>query len=177
MSPSQWFALDPGTLASWTRPPSWRILLGGLVLAAGLFGGAETPATAQSAWGQSSWDVPVQERNRRPWEHSLSPQDVPQDRGVEPGTLDRIPGWAAPQRDPRHGTAPNYGDLQWGNTERKGNAERQGNGVQMNGGPTLPGNPNRVPLGGLEWLLAAGAGYGAHRLRNCSQDSDDTASV
>ena len=162
MSPSQWFSLDPGTPAG--TPASWRILLGGLVLAAGLLGGTETPAIAQSASGQSPWNAPVQERGHEPWERSLSPQDVPQDRGVEPGTLDRIPGWAAPQRDPRHGTAPNYGDLQWGNTERKGNAERQGNGVQMNG-VILPDDPNRVPLGGLEWLLIAGTGYGAHRLR------------
>jgi hypothetical protein len=28
-----------------------------------------------------------------------------------------------------------------------------------------PDNGSRVPLGGLEWLLAAGLGYGAYRLR------------
>mgnify|MGYP006443279241 CR=1 FL=1 len=112
----------------------------------------------------------MQERNQGPWERSLSPQDMPQDRGVEPGTLDRIPGWAAPQENPRHDAAPHYGDLQWGD------AERQGNGVQMNGIGPKP-NPDRTPLGGLEWLLIAGAGYGAHRLRNRSEDSDDTASM
>ena len=95
MSLSQWFSLDLDT------PASWRALLGGLVLAAGLLGGAETPVIAQSAWEQSSWHAPVQERNQGPWERSLSPQDVPQDRGVEPGTLNRIPGWAAPQGNPR----------------------------------------------------------------------------
>ena len=157
MSLFQWFALDPGT------PASWRVLLGGIVLAAGLLGGAETPVIAQSAWEQSPWDAPVQERHHRPWGRSLSPQDAPQDRGVEPGTLDRTPGWAAPQENPRHGTTPNYGDLQWGN------AERQGDGVQMNMTPPPPeDDPNKVPLGGLEWLLIAGAGYGAHRLRKQS---------
>lgn len=32
----------------------------------------------------------------------------------------------------------------------------------MNGPPD---NPNRVPLGGIEWLILAGAGYGIFRLR------------
>jgi len=36
--------------------------------------------------------------------------------------------------------------------------------TQMNPAST-PDNPSRVPLGGLEWLLAAGLGYGAYRLR------------
>lgn len=32
----------------------------------------------------------------------------------------------------------------------------------MNGPPD---NPNRVPLGGIEWLILAGAGYGIFRLK------------
>jgi hypothetical protein len=33
-------------------------------------------------------------------------------------------------------------------------------------GGGLPGDGNKVPLGGLEWLLAAGAGYGYWKLRD-----------
>jgi hypothetical protein len=38
---------------------------------------------------------------------------------------------------------------------------------------TPPSDPNKVPVdGGLAWLLAAGAGYAAHRLRKKEDDAD-----
>ncbi len=50
-------------------------------------------------------------------------------------------------------------------------AKRQSDGVQMN--MTPPSDPNKVPVdGGLAWLLAAGAGYAAHRLRKKEDDAD-----
>jgi len=38
-------------------------------------------------------------------------------------------------------------------------------------GPDLPSDPSEAPIGGLEWLVAAAAGYGAYRLREQS-DAD-----
>jgi len=37
--------------------------------------------------------------------------------------------------------------------------------------PNPPGDPAQAPIGGLEWLVAAAAGYGAYRLREQS-DAD-----
>jgi hypothetical protein len=38
--------------------------------------------------------------------------------------------------------------------------------------PPPPDDPSRIPLGGLEWLLVAGAGYAAHRLRDEKGEED-----
>ena len=46
----------------------------------------------------------------------------------------------------------------------------------MNTGPDLPDDndgPNQVPLGGAEWLAAAGAAYALKRLRKDGGDEDD----
>ena len=37
--------------------------------------------------------------------------------------------------------------------------------AQTNSGPNTPSAPNQVPLGGAEWLAAAGAAYALNRLR------------
>ena len=63
----------------------------------------------------------------------------------------RLPSWAEPngqQLSPRAGSRP----------------EIQSPGGRTNDIGTEP-NPDRVPLGGLEWLVAAGIGYGVLRLR------------
>ena len=59
-----------------------------------------------------------------------------------------LPGWAAPSQESR---------------SRK---ERQDQMRTKMDPP--PGDPNRdrVPLGGLEWLILAGAGYGLFKLRD-----------
>jgi hypothetical protein len=36
-----------------------------------------------------------------------------------------------------------------------------------------PGEPDPIPLGGTEWLLAAGAGYALYRLRDDEDEDED----
>ena len=80
---------------------------------------------------------------------SSSPEAV--QRGPEGPAGASLPPWAEPQRPSPHSSSPN-GDPGLGSP------------VTTNGiGP--PDNPNRVPLGGIEWLMLAGAGYGIFRLR------------
>lgn len=43
-------------------------------------------------------------------------------------------------------------------------------------GPGVPDEPNQVPLGGAEWLAAAGAAYAMNRLRKNGEDEEDGAS-
>jgi hypothetical protein len=45
-------------------------------------------------------------------------------------------------------------------------ALRMTNSDDNPGGGLPPGGNREVPLGGLEWLLAAGAGYGFWKLRD-----------
>jgi len=47
-----------------------------------------------------------------------------------------------------------------------GGANAPGGTAQTNQtAPGTPGDPDQVPLGGAEWLAAAGAAYALHRLR------------
>jgi hypothetical protein len=70
------------------------------------------------------------------------------DRGTQNPSGTQLPNWAEPRSpsddDPRQGEAPARTRNQF---------------------PGPADDPNRVPLGGLEWLLAAGLGYGVYRLR------------
>ena len=45
--------------------------------------------------------------------------------------------------------------------------------AQTNSGPNTPSDPNQVPLGGAEWLAAAGAAYALNRLRKREGDGPD----
>ena len=57
-----------------------------------------------------------------------------------------------------------------------GGANTPGGTAQMNTGPGLPGDddgPSQAPLGGAEWLAAAGAAYALNRLRDDESDEDD----
>lgn len=53
-----------------------------------------------------------------------------------------------------------------------------GIGPLANSGPTTPDDPNQVPIGGTEWLAAAGAAYAINRLRKRdatgSESEDDS---
>jgi len=74
--------------------------------------------------------------------------------GPDNRTGTALPAWAEPYRSPSD------------NPSRRPDL---GPPVTANGiGP--PDNPNRVPLGGIEWLILAGAGYGAFRLRTSDDD-------
>ena len=45
--------------------------------------------------------------------------------------------------------------------------------AQTNSGPNTPSDPNQTPLGGAEWLAAAGAAYALNRLRKREGDGPD----
>jgi hypothetical protein len=47
--------------------------------------------------------------------------------------------------------------------------------AQTNSGPNTPSDPNQTPLGGAEWLAAAGAAYALNRLRK-DEDGEDEES-
>jgi hypothetical protein len=44
-------------------------------------------------------------------------------------------------------------------------ASGSGGTASTSSGPGTPDDPDRVPIGGLGWLLATGVGYGAYKLR------------
>ena len=67
----------------------------------------------------------------------------------------RLPSWAEPNGQRPTARAPTQ-------------PEFSSPGMQTNDIGPEP-NPNRVPLGGLEWLIAAGIGYGVLRLRKGSE--------
>lgn len=127
---------------------SWSQLFGGLLVVFLICAGGEDRVNAQSAWETEESD---------PWERHVSPDRdnaSPEDSGASGG----VPDWAAPS-DP-------------GSSSSWGSAGEVGDGVQMDN-VGLPDDPNKVPIdGGLAWLLAAGAGYAAHRLRKKEDDTD-----
>jgi hypothetical protein len=78
------------------------------------------------------------------------------DRGAQNLSGTQLPDWAEPR-------SPSDDD------SRQGEAPARTRNQFL--GPA--DDPNRVPLGGLEWLLAAGLGYGAYRLRGQGDDEAD----
>jgi hypothetical protein len=54
-----------------------------------------------------------------------------------------------------------------------GGANTPGGTAQTNNGPGTPDDPSQTPLGGAEWLAAAGAAYALNRLRDDESDEDD----
>ena len=48
-----------------------------------------------------------------------------------------------------------------------------GTGPATNSGPGTPSDPDQAPLGGAEWLAAAGAAYALNRLRDDESDEED----
>jgi hypothetical protein len=132
--------------------------LGTCLLAVGLAGVLCLAASVgQEGRAQSLSDpvAPSLERERVP-----SARQAPSTRrGHErsgPGRVGDLPSWA----EPHTGSPPSHGPA--GAERRSGRGEAS---AQMgNPGVPNPGSRN-VPLGGLEWLLAAGAGYGFWKLR------------
>ncbi len=51
-------------------------------------------------------------------------------------------------------------------------ASSQG-GAETNNNPGTPDNPDQVPLGGAEYLAAAGAAYALNRLRKNGDEEDE----
>ena len=85
--------------------------------------------------------------------------DMNQRQLRSPDASTRLPSWAEPTR-------PDAGPLEPRNT---------GPGPITNQEPTLPGDPNQVPVdGGLSLLALAGAGYAARKLRQSSDEEDET---
>ena len=109
-----------------------------LVAALMLLGGlGGTTAVAQTDGGRYSYDTRAQDEGAR---HAPG-------RGAGEGGV-KLPSWAEPGR--------------------KAEGERQRERFRTNNGVPgqLPGGGSRnVPLGGLEWLILAGAGYGLFKLR------------
>ncbi len=105
--------------------------------------------------------VQAQPDNRRPAPPAQASTPSTQDqRGVRvPGT--DLPSAAEPARPPSWLGQPPTG------------ANTPGGTAQTNNAPDTPGNPNQVPLGGAEWLAAAGAAYALNRLRKDGDDEDD----
>ena len=135
-------------------PNDWGRLLSGLLAALLICAIGAEPVTAQQSWSSGQDD---------PW-GSHEPADRDTDRPQNDGDLGGVPGWAAPSDV---GNAP---DSEWGS-----NGEA-GDDIQMNApAPPPPSDPSRIPLGGLEWLLVAGAGYAAHRLRDEKSEEDPDA--
>ena len=87
-------------------------------------------------------------------------------RAVQPGRTERsnpagtnLPSYAEPSAPPAIGSPSGGADI-------PGQA-------QANDGPGMPSDPNQVPLGGAEWLAAAGAAYALNRLRKREGDGPD----
>ena len=70
-----------------------------------------------------------------------------------------VPGYAEPADPPSSFGPPSTG------------ANTPGGMAQTNA-PGTPSDPNQVPLGGAEWLAAAGAAYALNRLRDDESDED-----
>lgn len=71
-----------------------------------------------------------------------------------------------PQQNPRTGTSDLPDWAQPSETTRRSTPSREDE-MRTRSGPEIPGDGNRnVPLGGLEWLILAGAGYGLFKLRD-----------
>jgi hypothetical protein len=83
-----------------------------------------------------------------------APHDrAPQGADGERRGSSRLPEWAEPRARSSHSRPSGPPDA------------NEPPSVQAKGLGDTPPNPDRVPLGGLEWLVVMGVGYGIVRLR------------
>jgi len=71
-----------------------------------------------------------------------------------------VPGYAEPADPPSSFGSPSTGATTPG-------------GMAQTNAPGTPNDPSQVPLGGAEWLAAAGAAYAIKRLRDEEEDEDE----
>ena len=105
--------------------------------------------------------VRAQPNDRRPAPSAQASAPSTQDqRGVRaPGT--DLPSAAEPARPPSSFDQP------------PASSNPPGGTAQSNNAPGTPQKPSQTPLGGAEWLAAAGAAYALKRLRKDGGDEDD----
>ena len=126
--------------------------LGFILLALGL------PEThAQSPRGQQA-----------PTHQRTAPSPGAQSAPARPGGSDpagtRLPSYAQPSNPPSSFGQPPGGNSSSGQAQTSSSA------------PGTPGQPAQAPLGGAEWLAAAGAAYALNRLRKNGDDEEDEES-
>jgi len=133
------------------RPPMSRSvatiapLFCGLLLGCGLVVLGVPEAEAQSRRGQQA---PAQQR-------------AAPGQGGAPGAAGTgLPSYAEPSSPPSSFGAPPSGATSPGR-------------AQTNDAPNMPSNPDQVPLGGAEYLAAAGAAYALNRLRKQNGEDDE----
>lgn len=128
-------------------------LIGSFVLGCCLLGIGVSEADAQSRRGKQApaYEQPAPSQGRR----GASPARSP--RSSSPVGTD-LPSASQPANPPS-----SYGEPSDGAISSAGQ-------MQANDAPDTPGDPAQAPLGGTEWLLAAGAGYALNRLRKENDD-------
>ena len=91
--------------------------------------------------------APAQSTSEQPYDRSQQSYQSQEQPSSGPAGTD-VPDWA--ESDPVRSPS--------GESSAGGAGQAAANAT----GP--PANPNRVPIGGLGWLIAAGLGYGSYRL-------------
>ena len=116
----------------------------GLLIGAILCFGAPDRGIAQSRGGAGA--PSAEPRTSAPSQHSRQPRRPER------------PRQAPPERE--------GSDLsEWAQPDRGAPSSPSATGMATTNGPSdPPTNPDRTPIGGLEWLIAAALGYGTYRL-------------
>ena len=94
-------------------------------------------------------------------------QQAPAQQRAAPGQGQTPAGSQGPAATRPSNPSSSYG-------QPSGGANTPGGTAQTNSGPGTPDDPNQVPLGGTEWLAAAGAAYALNRLREEDGDEEES---
>jgi hypothetical protein len=109
--------------------------------------------------------VPEAEAQSRRGRQAPAQQRAAPGQGGAPGAAGTgLPSYAEPSSPPS-----SLGQPPGGATSPSGQA-------QTNNNPGTPTSPDQVPLGGAEYLAAAGAAYALNRLRKNGDDEEDEES-
>ena len=92
-------------------------------------------------------------------------QQAPAQQRAAPGQGQTPAGSQGPAATRPSNPSSSYG-------QPSGGANTPGGTAQTNN-PGTPDDPNQVPLGGAEWLAAAGAAYALNRLREEDGDEEE----